>query len=203
MTRVRVKICGLTRLRDVQAALDAGADAVGVVFARSPRRVDAETAARLLAGVPREVLKVGLFMRQAKEEIEETLRQVSLDLLQFHGPANREFCAGFGLPYLKAIAVESDRAAEDAKRYPDASGILFDAPAPGGAGGTGRTFDWKLLAAISQPLWLAGGLNPDNVARAIETVRPDWVDVSSGVEKSPGIKCAARIRAFVEAARSA
>jgi phosphoribosylanthranilate isomerase len=200
---VRVKICGLTRSRDVEAALESGANAVGVVFADSPRRVTAAQAARLLRPVSGAVLRVGLFMRASEEEIAAILDQVELDLLQFHGPADNAFCARFGLPFLKAIGVTSDRAAAEANRYPDASGILFDTPAPGGAGGTGRTFDWTLLGAIQQPLWLAGGLNPENVAPAIELVGPDWVDVSSGVEDRPGVKNADRIRAFVEAAKSA
>ena len=203
MTGVRVKICGLTRSRDVVAALESGADAVGVVFASSPRRVDAATAARLLRHVPRNALKVGLFMRQSRQEIEVILEQVELDLLQFHGPADNVFCSGFGLPFVKAIGVTSARAVAAAKRYPDAAGILFDAPAPGGAGGTGRTFDWKLLGSIGQPLWLAGGLDPHNVGQAIELVGPEWVDVSSGVEERPGVKNAGLIAAFIEAAKSA
>ena len=201
MRAVKVKICGLTRPADVEVVLASGADAIGVVFAESPRRVTADKAVELLAGVPREVKKVGLFMRQERSEIMAILRRVPLDLLQFHGPADNDFCRSFGLPFLKAIGVATDRAVEDAKRYPDAAGILFDSAAADGAGGTGQTFDWSFLCAIEQAMWLAGGLNPGNVAEAVERVRPDWVDVSSGVEDAPGVKNAARIRAFVRAAK--
>jgi phosphoribosylanthranilate isomerase len=202
VNRVRVKICGLTRGEDVEAALASGADAIGVVFARSPRQLDAAKAARLLGRVTGQVLKVGLFMQHSQAEVAAVLERVELDLLQFHGDVDNAFCASFGLPFIKAIGVSSGRAAELANRYPDASGILFDAPAPGGAGGTGRTFDWSLLGSIRQPLWLAGGLTAENVRQAIELVGPDWVDVSSGVEVRPGIKSADRIRAFIEAAQS-
>jgi phosphoribosylanthranilate isomerase len=202
MSRVRVKICGLTRGEDVEAALASGADALGVVFARSPRQVDAVEAARLLSRVTGQVLRVGLFMQHSQAEVASVLERVELDLLQFHGDVDNTFCASFGLPFIKAIGVSSGRAAELANRYPDASGILFDAPAPGGAGGTGRTFDWSLLGSIRQPLWLAGGLTAENVRNAIELVGPQWVDVSSGVEVRPGIKSADRIRAFIEAAQS-
>ncbi len=202
MNAVRVKICGLTRAADVDAAIEAGADAVGFVFARSPRQIEPAQAAELAIRVPESILRVGLFMHQEGEEIRHILAQVELDLLQFHGDADNDFCRSFGLPFLKAVSAASGDAADDITRYPDAAGVLFDTPGEGGAGGTGRTFDWRLVDPVALPLWLAGGLNPENVAAAIAAVQPDWVDVSSGVEDAPGIKNADRVRAFIHAART-
>lgn len=203
MNSVKVKICGLTRASDVEAAVEAGADALGFVFADSPRRLEAHVASTLLRLVRPGVLRVGLFMRQRRADIEATLSVVTLDLLQFHGDEDNDFCRSFGLPFIKAVSVVSGHAEATVKRYPDASGILFDSHVAGGAGGTGRVFDWSLVAGIGGSLWLAGGLDEHNVARAIVAVRPDWVDVSSGVEDAPGIKNPARMRAFVAAARDA
>lgn len=203
MKPVKVKICGLTREADVRSAVAAGVDAVGVVFAKSPRQVSVPQAAKCLAKVPSGVLKVGLFMNQSRQEVGQIIGALRLDLLQFHGPAENDWCASFGLPFLRAISVDSDRAILQARRYPDAVGILFDTPAPGGAGGTGRTFDWSLLSGIDCPFWLAGGLNPENVTQAVKTLDPDWVDVSSGVEDGPGLKNPELMSAFITAAKSA
>jgi phosphoribosylanthranilate isomerase len=201
---VRVKICGITRDVDVEAAVAAGADALGFVFApRSPRMVDAATAKGLVNRVPAFVCRVGLFMDQDAAEIGRVLGEVPLSLLQFHGREDAAFCRSFGLPYVKALgmAAGADAALRAAGAFPDAAALLLDSHEPGGAGGTGTTFDWNSIPALGRPLVLAGGLTPDNVGRAVTCVRPWAVDVSSGVEDAPGIKNAAKIRHFIQEAR--
>ncbi len=202
--RIKIKICGLTRDEDVDAALAAGADALGFVFTVSPRRVSIGTAQRLCSYVPKEVLRVGLFLDQDSAEITRVVGSVPLDLLQFHGSETRQLCSAFGLPYLKAVAMQDAESAQVADRtYPDATGLLLDSHTLGERGGSGKTFDWSLLSQVSRPVWLAGGLNAENVGPAIRRLRPYAVDVSSGVEKSPGIKDEVRISDFVNAVRAA
>jgi len=204
MNMVKIKICGLTRAEDVQAAVAAGADAVGFVFAASPRRISIETAIRLGGYVPEGVLRVGLFMDQARSEIGQVVSAVPLDLLQFHGSETERECMAFGLPWLKAVAMQDAASLEQAEReFPGAAGLLLDSHAKGRRGGSGRTFDWALAKPAASRIWLAGGLTADNVGEAIRIVRPYAVDVSSGVEVAPGIKDADRIRTFVEAVRHA
>jgi phosphoribosylanthranilate isomerase len=202
MSRVRIKICGLTRVEDVKSAIEAGADAVGFVFTKSPRRVSAETAIGLVNYVPKGVLRVGLFLNQDKSEIGQVVNSVPLDILQFHGSETERECSAFDLPWLKAVAMENAESARQAEQdFPNAMGLLLDSHSAGKRGGSGRVFDWSLSRPVSKPVWLAGGLNAENVARAISIVRPFAVDVSSGVEASPGIKDATRIMAFVNAVR--
>ncbi len=203
MSTVKVKICGLTRTEDVVAAAEFGADALGFVFAASPRRLDVVQAAELVKTVPEGTLRVGLFMNQTAAEVEAVLDRVALDLLQFHGQEDNRFCAGFGLPFLKAISMLDDEAGAALAAFPDAAGLLLDAHVPGGAGGTGRTFDWSRPVVADQPLWLAGGLGPDNVAEAVRRLQPYAVDVSSGVEAAPGVKDAGRVRTFIHQAKQA
>jgi phosphoribosylanthranilate isomerase len=202
VTAIFIKICGLTRIEDVKAAVSCGADAIGFVFTASPRRVSAETAAQLSSCIPNGVLRVGLFLNQDKSEIDRVLDTVTLDVLQFHGNETEQQCDKHDLPWLKAVAMENAQSVRQAEReYPSAMGLLLDSHAPGKQGGSGKVFDWSLSAPISKPVWLAGGLDPDNVAMAIRTVRPYAVDVSSGVEASPGIKDHERIRKFINAVR--
>ncbi len=202
MIRVRIKICGLTRVEDVKSAIEAGADAVGFVFTKSPRRVSAETAIELVNYVPEGVLRVGLFLNQDRSEIGQVVNSVPLDVLQFHGSETERECSAFDLPWLKAEAMENAESARQAERnFPNAMGLLLDSHRAGKRGGSGRVFDWSLSRPVSKPVWLAGGLNAENVARAIRIVKPFAVDVSSGVEASPGIKDATRIMAFVNAVR--
>jgi len=202
MSRTRIKICGLTRDEDVRIAVASGADAIGFVFTESPRRVSIETAIRLSSYVPEGVLRVGLFLDQDGSEIDQVVSSVPLDVLQFHGSETEQECSNYGLPWLKAVAMENAGSAKQAELdYPGALGLLLDSHAPGQRGGSGHVFDWSLSSQLSKPVWLAGGLQADNIGEAIRIVRPYAVDVSSGVESAPGIKDANRITAFIRAVR--
>jgi phosphoribosylanthranilate isomerase len=204
--RTRVKICGITRPEDALAAAEAGADAIGLVFAEaSPRCVSVAQARAVCAALPPFITVVGLFVDTPSAQVREVLGQVPLDLLQFHGRETPEDCRQYGRPYLKAIRMAPgvDLAAE-MRRYVDAAGVLLDTFSPQAAGGTGETFDWaRVPRCLSKPVILAGGLTPENVAAAIRAVQPYAVDVSSGVEKTKGIKDAARIVAFIGAVAGA
>jgi phosphoribosylanthranilate isomerase len=203
---VRVKICGITRLLDLHAACDAGADALGFVFyEKSPRHVSIAAAAALLRELPPFVQSVGLFVNAEPAFIEAVLQVVPLDLLQFHGDETPADCARFGRPYIKAERVnrESDllKCAAD---FEAARGLLLDAWVPGMPGGTGERFDWSLIPpALPKPVILSGGLTPDNVTEAVRRVRPWAVDVSSGVEVTKGIKDAYLIAQFIAKAKTA
>lgn len=203
MSAVKVKICGITRLSDAKAAVAAGADALGFVFARRSQRVLSPDAAEaLVRQVPAFVSRVGLFMDASAGEVAEVLERVPLNLLQFHGSEDAGFCRQFGLPYIKAVAMGSAGEAERAAReYPDAAALLLDSHRKGQVGGTGQTFDWSRIPRFSLPLVLAGGLTPANVRRAVREVRPWAVDVSSGVEETPGIKSAEKMREFIREAK--
>jgi phosphoribosylanthranilate isomerase len=201
---MRVKICGITRQEDLQAAVAAGADALGFVFAPRSRRVlDPDAAAALARRVPPFISRVGLFMDQDFEQVRRILDQVPLSLLQFHGGEDAAFCRRFGLPYIKALAMGSAPSlALVARSFDDAAGLLLDSHRSGETGGTGRTFDWAGIPDLDLPLILAGGLTPDNVRQAVRQVRPWAVDVSSGVEDAPGIKNAEKMKIFISEAKS-
>ena len=203
MSGVRVKICGMTRSVDVQAAIRAGADALGFVFAsRSKRVLDKPLAAELVTQVPAFISRVGLFLDQDSIEVVSILKQVPLSLLQFHGNEDAEYCRQFGLPYIKAVSMVSDQAVVRAVNdYSDAAALLLDSHVPGGVGGTGAVFNWSLIPAVSLPIVLAGGLTPGNVRQAVKQVEPWAVDVSSGVEDSPGIKNEELMRVFIKEAK--
>jgi phosphoribosylanthranilate isomerase len=202
MKEIKIKICGLTRDEDVKSAIAAGVDAVGFVFTESPRRISVNTAIRLLSYVPKGVLRVGLFLDQDRSEISQVVNSVPLDVLQFHGSETETECSTYDLPWLKAVAMENTESVEQAERdYPGAMGLLLDSHATGKQGGSGKVFDWSLSRSLAKPVWLAGGLNAENVGEAINVVRPYAVDVSSGVEVAPGIKDASRIFAFVKAVK--
>lgn len=197
----RIKICGITRVEDALAAAEAGADAIGLVFyAPSPRAVDAEQAAEIVAALPPFVTTVGLFVDADPSEVREVLACVPLDVLQFHGEESDEYCRQFGRPFLKAVRVQSaEQLADVAARWPGASGILLDSYKPGVPGGTGEVFDWRLVPAKRDwNLVLAGGLTAANVHQAISEMHPWAVDVSGGVEASKGIKDVEKINAFVQ-----
>ena len=216
--RTRIKICGITRIADARDAAAAGADAIGLVFWPGTPRVVAPARAReIVAALPAYVSVVALFVDPTADEVRATLDAVPIDLLQFHGHEPPEFCRAFGRRYVKAIPVKDDvDLLESSSSYGDAAGVLFDAFREGDLpGGTGRVFDWARLSSavrsrIGVPVILSGGLDPDNVARAVRAVLPWGVDVSSGVEERDargaprrGWKDAARIRAFVQGVRSA
>ncbi len=206
MSAVRSKICGITRVEDALAAAAAGADAIGLVFyAKSPRAVSVEQAQQIIAALPPFVTTVGLFVDMPRPELQQILAQVPLDLLQFHGDESVEQCEGYGRPYIKALRVKAgDDIAAQMAQYPSASGVLLDTFVEGVPGGTGLAFDWSLVPAeLPKPVILAGGLTPDNVAAAIDRVRPYAVDISGGVESAKGIKDADKVRAFIRAARGA
>jgi phosphoribosylanthranilate isomerase len=199
--RTRVKICGITRLEDGLAAAAAGADAIGLNFySQSPRFIHTEKARALHAALPAFVTRVGLFVNAQAEFVKAVLAAVPLDLLQFHGDENAEYCQSFARPYLKALRMKPgmDLAAA-VQPYGLAQGILVDAWHEGQFGGTGKAFDWSLLGSTvrSERLVLAGGLHAGNVAEAIRQVRPWAVDVSSGVESAPGIKDRNMIERFI------
>jgi len=208
--RLLVKICGIRSLEDARFAAESGADAVGFVFwYMSPRRVDPEQAAAITAELPESVLRVGVFVDAPRDEIERVSQQVGLDLLQLHGEEPPEALEGLSRPALKAVRVGPRFTAEEALRYSKtAQGIVVDTRLPGQTlmpGGTGVPFDWSLVANLAQQvpfLMLAGGLSPTNVADAVRAVRPDAVDVSSGVERMPGRKDPERVKAFIEASRA-
>ncbi len=201
MRRVRVKFCGFKRADDIAIAAQLGVDAVGLVFVPgSKRAVDIDEARAALVAAPPFVARVGLFMDSDADHVRAVLGGVALDLLQFHGRESPAFCASFGLPYLKAIAMGDmpDLAAESA-RFGAARGLLLDAHRSGQSGGSGHAFDWSLITpSLASRIVLAGGLKPETVAEAISQVRPYAVDVSSGIESTPGVKSAERMRTFID-----
>lgn len=202
MSVVRSKICGITRIEDALIAAEAGADAIGLVFyAKSPRAVSIQQARDIVAALPAFVTTVGLFVNAGREELNDVLAGVALDLLQFHGDESPAECESYQRPYIKALRVKpGDDIAQLAAPYAKARGILLDTYVPGVPGGTGAAFDWSLVpSGLLQPVILAGGLSAANVQAAIEQVRPYAVDVSGGVEAGKGIKDAAKIRAFMQA----
>ncbi len=223
MSALRIKICGLTRVEDVRAACDAGADGLGFVFyERSSRNLSIDQACALLAEVPPFVSSIALFMNAsvvAVETVIRELRPLGLDMLQFHGEESAAYCEGFDMPYIKAIAMggagspsnsivnstgNDTTVTEYMNAHPQARGFLLDSHAVGSAGGSGETFDWQRVPKdCVAPLILAGGLHPGNVADAVRISRPYGVDVSSGVEQSPGIKDSQKIQQFIQQARQA
>lgn len=202
----RIKICGITRTEDAQAAARSGADAIGLVFhEKSPRYVTVQQAAQLTKSIPPFITVVGLFVNVSADFVHAILEEVPLDVLQFHGEENAGFCASFNRPYLKAIRVKQGvDLIQCAAQYAGAQGLLLDAYVEGTQGGTGEAFDWGLIPPrLPLPVILSGGLNAGNVAQAVREVRPYAVDVSSGVEREKGIKDAARIAAFINEVRQA
>jgi phosphoribosylanthranilate isomerase len=203
--RTRIKICGLTREADVQAAVEAGADAIGLVlYAGSPRHVSVERAAELARALPPFVTPVCLFVNPGVDEVSRAIERVPQALLQFHGDETREQCEASGRPYLRAARMHAGFALLDfAHAFASAAGLLLDADVQG-YGGAGKAFDWSLIPpSVPLPVVLSGGLNPANVIDGVMHVRPWAVDVSSGVEISKGVKDAALMRRFCDAVREA
>lgn len=199
MNRTRIKICGVTRKEDADAAVAAGADALGFVFyGPSPRNVSVKQAAHIIRDLPAFVTSTALFVNADVEFVQQVINETGLDLLQFHGAEDVVYCEQFNRPYMKAVRMKPgvDVAAE-CDRFSSAAAILLDAYRPGVPGGTGDSFDWDLIpSGLKKPIVLAGGLKPENVRRAVETVRPFAVDVSGGVEASKGIKDKEKIEKF-------
>jgi phosphoribosylanthranilate isomerase len=200
MPRTRIKICGITRPEDGVLAARLGADAIGLVFyVQSARAVDTATALEILHALPPFVTVVGLFVNADPVAIREILRQVPLAMLQFHGDEDPDYCASFGLPFIKAVpmGVATDIRAYE-RQFMTAAGLLLDSHGGVRTGGSGRCFDWeKIPSSLVKPIILAGGLNPYNVAEAVRRVRPYGVDVSTGVESAKGIKDSGLLRAFM------
>jgi phosphoribosylanthranilate isomerase len=203
---MQVKICGITLVDDALASVDAGADALGLIFYEgSPRAIDVEQAREIVSAVPPYTTITALFVNPERSLVERVLEGVPISQLQFHGNESAQFCRGFARPYVKSVAVSTEDKMHQIMREHSASrAFLFDTMVPGKHGGTGKTFDWtKIPSKNVGHRVLAGGLNAENVAEAIRIGTPDAVDVSSGVESSAGVKNHDLVRRFVAAAKQA
>jgi phosphoribosylanthranilate isomerase len=203
---VRVKICGITSPEQALMAQDAGADLLGlVIYRKSSRYVDVQRAVQIRQVIGPKTQCVVLLVNADEKSVYEVIEQVKPDLLQFHGDESPEFCQQFNFPFIRAIRMREGLDIDaEVGAYHAEGGFLFDAWSEDQYGGTGHQFDWsRLPTSTDYPLILAGGLNPDNVAEAVRLVRPDMVDVSGGVESSPGIKERVKVAAFVRHAKEA
>lgn len=212
MSRTRIKICGITRLEDALCAAHAGADAIGFIFyGASPRAVTVEQAASISKALPPFISTVALFVNATPADVDEVIDRVRPSILQFHGDENAAYCMQFGVSFLKAIHVGAGVTADDllecAKEFHAARAVLLDTLSRGLYGGSGESFDWKVIPdEMRRRIVLSGGLQPGNVAEAIRTIRPWAVDVSSGVEVAgaqKGVKDHAKIKKFIEGVRNA
>ena len=206
MTAPRIKICGITRVEDALAAAQLGAHAIGLVFfAGSPRAVTPQQARDIIAALPPFVVPVGLFVNADAQTVRATIAAAPVQLLQFHGDETPQYCAGFSLPYLRAVRVRPGiDLLQYARDFHTARGLLLDAYVDGAHGGTGATFDWSLIPRdLPVPVVLSGGLHAENVTEAVRRVRPWAVDVSSGVESAKGIKDVRKMEAFMTGVRNA
>jgi phosphoribosylanthranilate isomerase len=204
--QLKIKVCGITNVEDARTAVQAGADALGFIFAEgSPRRVSLKTAAKIIGSLPPFVSKVGVFVDAPAEAIQRAIDECGIDTVQFHGIESPAFCEQFRVATIKAIRVQSLESLEILSRY-HTNGWLLDSYVPGHHGGTGKQFNWDLArqaTKLGKPILLAGGLQPGNVAEAIRRVRPFGLDVSSGVESSPGKKDTHKLLHFMQEARTA
>ncbi|KIL47930.1 phosphoribosylanthranilate isomerase [Jeotgalibacillus campisalis] len=198
---MKVKICGIQKSHHIKAAVSAGADYIGFMFAQSKRRIEIQEAAELAAQIPAHVKRVGVFVNPSQQEIDEAVQKVDLDLIQLHGDETPHFCRNQVKPVMKAFSITSE---DDFKRMRDydVAYYLVDAPGTDYRGGSGRRFDWSLIPENHRPekLVLAGGLTPENVGEAVTEVKPYAVDVSSGVEVN-GEKDSNKIIAFIHEAK--
>ena len=199
-----IKICGMTNVEDAMEAASLGVDAMGFIFAPSPRRVEASGVREMIRHLPPSVLKVGVFVNEALPEVQRIVDYCGLNMVQFHGQETPEYCRQVPLPVIRAVRVKNSESLQEMERYPFAS-ILLDAWSPQKAGGTGKPFCWELAleACPKRNFILSGGLNPMNVYQAIRKVRPSGVDVCSGVEKTAGKKDGARMREFIKEVQKA
>lgn len=197
---VRTKICGITNLDDAIYCAENGVSALGFIFyAESKRAVTTEKAQQIIAQLSPFITTVGLFVNPTYDEVEEVLKKVPLQMLQFHGDENAEFCASFGRPYMKAIRVKNiDDFILGEKDFASASALLYDAYSTNEYGGTGQSFNWKIIPNnLNKPWVLAGGLNPQNVRQAVSICQAKNIDVSSGVECAPGLKDHDKIKSLL------
>jgi phosphoribosylanthranilate isomerase len=199
-----IKVCGITRAEDAETAFLLGYDAVGMIFAESPRRLEPDAARTICRAMPPALLRVGVFVNAGKDEVRRVMEYCGLDLLQFHGDESPEEVAPFGRRAIKAIRLRGSGDLDLLEEYTRAYAVLLDAWDPSLRGGTGRSCDWGLAAkaAAKARIILAGGLDPTNVARAVREVRPFGIDVSSGVESSVGVKDHDLLRDFARQARA-
>ncbi len=204
--RTRVKICGFTRVEDAVYAAECGVDAIGVVFyPPSPRNICIEKACEIVSALPAFVTVVALFVDARAEQIDDVLRKVPIDCLQFHGNERAENCRIYGKPYMKAVRMRAGvHLSEIETQYHDAAALLLDAWHPGVQGGTGCRFDWDMIPGKRElPLVLAGGLTVENASQAVAQVKPYGLDVSSGVEISKGIKDKRKMAEFISRTNAA
>ena len=203
--RTRVKFCGITRPEDAQAAANLGVDAIGLVFyPPSPRAVTLDQAKQVVSALPAFVTTVALFVDPDEREVEAVIDELGVDLLQFHGDESVLQCQQYRRPYIKALRMRDDvNVLDEIGRYSESRGLLLDSYQPGVAGGTGKAFDWaRIPSDVRRSVILAGGLDADNVAQAIEQVRPYAVDVSGGIESAKGIKDREKMKAFMRSVNS-
>jgi phosphoribosylanthranilate isomerase len=200
---IRVKICGIKNLTEALAAIKAGADVLGFVFAESKRKVTADLVRDIIAAIPPFVSTTGVFVNEQADTVKAIVERSGLGYLQFQGEESPDYCAGFKQPVIKGFAVKDQDSLAQLKAYRVAA-YLLDSHVPGQRGGTGRAFNWNLLRDFrsDRPLILAGGLNPGNVAAAVEAVQPYAVDVSSGVEDASGQKDFQKMLDFVRRAKA-
>ena len=202
-----VKICGIVNLPDAECAIDAGADALGFIFyPKSSRFLDVEKASRLFRDLPKQIVKVGVFVDEPHDFLEQYIEELSLDYVQLHGHESPKYCSEVSAKVIKGLRIRNQNDIMSVGDY-RVSFYLLDAFSEKEFGGTGKTFDWKIALeakkVLTSPIILSGGLNPGNVAEAVKVVRPYGVDVSSGVEVSPGVKDHMKIREFVNKAKEA
>jgi phosphoribosylanthranilate isomerase len=203
---VRIKICGITNKEDALAAAHLGADALGFVFAPSPRKISAESAREIIKVLPPFVKTVGVFVDEDPERVSSVAARCGLDILQLHGSESVEYCSSFDSRVIKAVRLQSRDELKNLSKYANVvDALLLDTYVPNKLGGTGIPFDWKLAVEAGRygRIILAGGLNPENVAAAISMVKPYAVDASSGLEKSPGVKDHEKMTQFMREAMQA
>jgi phosphoribosylanthranilate isomerase len=201
--RVKVKVCGTTRLKDALLAVECGADAIGFIFyKKSPRYVTAKTAEKICSKLPPFIHRVGVFVNETADKINRIADRCGLDAVQLHGDESPAFCKKIKRRVIKAVRVKDAASLKEMSRYA-VDAFLLDTYKEHQWGGTGKVFDWELATRAKKygPLILAGGLNPRNVKEAIQKVQPYGVDVSSGVEQSPGKRDPKKVKAFLKAVR--
>jgi len=189
---MKLKLCGITNQQDASAAVELGVDALGFIFAKSPRQIEPEKARTIIGSLPPFIVSVGVFVNEAPEKIQQIAAFCGLDMIQFHGDETPEICGEFMPRAIKAFQLKDESSLEQIKPYyGKVRALLFDTYSNEKRGGTGKTFDWDLAVkgrVPGVPVILSGGLSPSNIGEAVSTVKPYAVDVNSGVEKSPGIK---------------